>query len=528
MRAFKITAIIVAALLIAGVLVRAFTGLPSLDGRSRTTMLADTADTSLGRATAPRVAAHPGLSGVHELRTGQGAFAARVLLARSARRSLDLQYYVWHKDLAGTLLFQELRAAADRGVRVRLLLDDNVTAGLDPTLAALDRHPNIEVRLYNPFVMRKVRALGYATDFVRLNRRMHNKSFTADNQATIVGGRNIGDAYMGVGDELLFADLDVLAIGPVVADVSRQFDLYWGSLSAYPADRILPAVGPDEINQLRADAARIARAPKARRYVEAVRSSPVFAQLAEQRLPLIWAPTRLIRDHPSKTLGRADPGQLLFTRLKATLGEPRRTLALVSGYFVPTDGGVFAFKAVARAGVRVRILTNALEATDVPIVHAGYADKRKALLESGVELYELRGPADGNGPDRAITGSGGSGSRSGTTIGGSATALHAKTFSVDRSRTFIGSFNFDPRSARLNTELGVIIDSPLLAVRIDDAFDKSIPANAYQVKLGSNGGLYWLERRGNRIIRHETEPGTTFLQRTTIGLLAMLPIDWLL
>lgn len=205
MRALKITAIIVVALLIAGVLVRAFTGLPSLGGRSRTMMLTDTADTPLGRAARPRVAAHPGLSGVHELRTGQGAFAARVLLARAARRSLDLQYYIWHKDLAGTLLFQELRAAADRGVRVRLLLDDNVTTGLDPTLAALDRHPNIEVRLYNPFVMRNVRALGYATDFVRLNRRMHNKSFTADNQATIVGGRNIGDAYMGAGDELLFA-----------------------------------------------------------------------------------------------------------------------------------------------------------------------------------------------------------------------------------------------------------------------------------------------------------------------------------
>lgn len=178
--------------------------------------------------------------------------------------------------------------------------------------------------------------------------------------------------------------------------------------------------------------------------------------------------------------------------------------------------------------MRVRILTNALEATDVPIVYAGYADKRKALLESGVALFEMRGPASGNGPDRAITGSGGSGSGSGTAIGGSATALHAKTFSVDGSRTFIGSFNFDPRSARLNTELGAIIDSPLLARRLDDAFDEVIPANAYQVKLAANGDLYWLERRGDRVIRHDTEPGTTFLQRTAIGLLALLPIDWLL
>ncbi len=184
-----------------------------------------------------------------------------------------------------------------------------------------------------------------------------------------------------------------------------------------------------------------------------MRESPIFAQLESQSLSLIWAATRLIHDHPSKTLGCADPSQLLVTRLKATLGEPNRTLALVSGYFVPTDGGVYAFKELAKAGVRVRILTNALEATDVPIVYAGYADKRKALLESGVALFEMRGPAGGNGPDRTITGSGGSGSGSGTAIGGSATSLHAKTFSVDGSRTFIGSFNFDPRSARLNTEL---------------------------------------------------------------------------
>ena len=531
MQALKIAAIAVVALAIAVGFVRTFASLPSLEGRARSAMLTDTADTTLGRAVAPRVAAHPGRSGVHELRTGHGAFAARVLLARAAERSLDLQYYIWHKDLAGTLLFEELRAAADRGVRVRLLLDDNVTAGLDLTLAALDRHPNIEVRLYNPFVIRKLRIVGYATDFVRLNRRMHNKSFTADNQVTIVGGRNVGDAYFGAGDGLLFADLDVLAVGPVVARVSRQFDLYWSSLSAYPANRILSRMDPREIERIAVTATRIARSSAGRRYVAAVRDSPVFAALAEQRLPLEWAATRLVHDHPAKTLGRADPGQLLVTRLKALLGEPDCALALVSGYFVPTDGGVYALKTMARQGVRVRILTNALEATDVFIVHAGYADKRTALLESGIELFEMRGPAQGDSPDRAITGKGsgsGSGSAAGTAIGGSATALHAKTFSVDRSRTFIGSFNFDPRSAKLNTELGVVIDSPMLAARIDDSFRDIIPANSYKVEIDGNGKLYWLEKRDGKLVRHNTEPGTTFMQRTLIGLLSLLPIDWLL
>lgn len=533
-RILKIVGAVLGVLLIAGILVRASYALPSLDGRRASRGFTDVGDTALGRAVAPGIAANPGQSGLHELPSPHGAFVARVLLARAAMRSLDVQYYIWRKDLSGTLLFEELRAAADRGVRVRLLLDDNVTAGLDPTLSALDAHPNIEVRLYNPFVIRKFRMIGYATDFVRLNRRMHNKSFTADNQATIVGGRNIGDEYLGASEGLLFADLDVLAVGPVVGDVSRQFDRYWASRSAYPVDRILAAARPGKIDEIRSEAARIARNPAAQRYNEAIRTSAGFAALTAGGLKLEWANTRLVSDHPAKTLRRADPEQLLIFRLEEVLGKPARTLSLVSGYFVPTAEGMFSFKKMARNGVRVSILTNALEATDVPIVHAGYADKRKAMLRAGIQLYEMRVPDDKAKFRRRLGGSGGwrwgsrPGSGRGTAFGGSATALHAKTFSVDRSHTFIGSFNFDPRSARLNTELGVVIDSPLFAARIDDAFAQAIPASAYKVEIDDDGQLYWLERRSGRILRHDTEPGTTFLQRLMIGLLARLPIDWLL
>src|SRR5690606_940943 len=225
---------------VALVAVRLLNPLPPLEPRPASYRLTDTGDTPLGRGVSQLRTGHGGLSGVHMLLDGQEAFAARALLARAATRSLDVQYYIWRKDLSGTLLLEELLDAAERGVRVRMLLDDNGIAGMDEALAALDRHPNIEVRLFNPFVVRSPKIVGYLTDFTRLNRRMHNKSFVADGQAAIIGGRNIGDEYFAAADGLVFADLDVLAIGPVVAEVSEDFDRYWTSLSAYPASRILP------------------------------------------------------------------------------------------------------------------------------------------------------------------------------------------------------------------------------------------------------------------------------------------------
>ena len=525
-RILKSALLCVVFLAILVIAVRLVYPLPPLAGRPHSAALTDTGNTPLGRAVAAGTAAHPGLSGIHALPSGEDAFAARVALARSATRSLDLQYYIWKRDLSGTLLFQELRSAADRGVRVRLLLDDNVTAGLDPTLAALDAHPNIQIRLFNPFVIRKVRLLGYLTDFPRLNRRMHNKSFTADNQATIVGGRNIGDEYMGASDGLLFADLDVLAIGPVVSEVSRQFDDYWASRSAYPADRILASANQMNLDRLSAEAARIRERPAGKRYVEAIRNSPLLAQLRERTVPFEWAATRLVADDPAKGLGLAANEDLLFPKLVEIVGKPQRRLSLASSYFVPTETSAGTFSAMARRGVRVSILTNALEATDVPVVHAGYAPWRESMLKAGVRLFELRRTGHGPRPNRrSIIGSG---SGEGTAIAGSATALHAKTFAVDGKHVFVGSFNFDPRSARLNTELGVVMESAALSRLIDVAFVAEIPSRAYEVKLDNDGELYWLEQRGRHVVRHDTEPGTTVFTRILIGGLSLLPIDWLL
>lgn len=491
--------------------------LPPLEGRSSSTVLLDTDATQLGRAIAPQVAAHPGLCGIYPLRDARDAFAARVRLANAAERTLDVQYYIWRGDMTSTLLVEALHAAANRDVRVRLLLDDNNTSGLDETLAALDSHPNIEVRLFNPFVVRNPR-IGYLTDFFRANRRMHNKSFTADNQATIIGGRNVGDEYFGAAAEgLLFVDLDVLAVGPVVTDVSHDFDRYWASASSYPADRLLPRVNAAQLNEVKAAALRVERDPASIAYTNALRDSPFVRQLVEGNLELEWATTRMISDDLAKGLGRATPDNLFPQQLKGVIGEPSAELDMVMAYFVPTTAGVDSLVSMAKRGVKIKIVTNSLEAIDGPYVHAGYTKYRKALLEAGITLYELRrlSPKPKGGKNAGPIGSSGS-------------SLHAKTFAVDGSRIFIGSFNFDPRSAKLNTELGFVIDSPALAQQIAGTFETIIPERAYQVHLSDRGQIYWTEQRGSELVRYDKEPNTSVWLRTMVWLLSLLPIEWLL
>lgn len=490
--------------------------LPSLDSRSVSTVMTDTADTRLGQAIRPKAHAHPGKSGVFTLRDGRDAFAARMLLAEAADRTLDVQYYIWHGDMSGILLFEALHRAADRGVRVRLLLDDNNTKGLDTVLAALDSHPNIEVRLFNPFMQRRWRALGYLTDFSRLNRRMHNKSFTADNQATVIGGRNVGDEYFGAGEGMLFIDLDVLAIGPVVGRVSKDFDRYWASRSAYPVGLILPPADASAITELAQRASAIERNPAALEYIRSVKQSPFLRDLLAGRLPFEWTGIQMVSDDPAKGLGRAGEQTFLTRRFQDLFGEPENELLLVSPYFVPGDAGEDYFTDLARKGRRVSVLTNSLEATDVAAVHAGYARRRTALLDAGVELFELKRasapPTPGN---RGFTGSSGS-------------SLHSKVFAVDRARVFIGSFNFDPRSTRLNTEMGFIIDSPAMAQTLADVFADRLPDLAYEVRRDGEGGLCWIERRGDHEVIHKKEPGSGFGKRLLVRVLSWMPIEWLL
>ena len=463
--------------------------LPSLDDRTVSVRLQDTDESRLGRSIAPLAQANPGLSGVYPLLSGRDAFAARVRLADVAERSLDVQYYIWHNDLSGTLLFDALRRAADRGVRVRLLLDDNNTNGLDAMLATLEAQPNVEVRLFNPFVLRGWRLLGYLFDFARLNRRMHNKSFTADNQATVIGGRNVGDEYFGGGQDVLFVDLDVLAVGPIVDEVSRDFDRYWASGSSYPLGDLLPAASPASIAKLAAAAATVQHEPAALAYTQAIVESPFMRSLLARSLTFEWTQVSLVSDDPAKGLGLASSDDLLWSRLKRVMKKPTRDMELVSPYFVPGPEGVEFFASMAQGGVQVAVLTNSLEATDVTVAHAGYAKRRKPLLAAGVKLFEMKRTASISsvGRERKSLGSGGS----------SASSLRAKTFSLDGSRIFIGSFNFDPRSARLNTEMGFVIDSPALAQSIAGTFAQNMSASAYQVRLAPDGTLRWIEHVGS-------------------------------
>ena len=480
---------------------------------------AQAAQTSLGRAIAPQLLQHPGQSGFHPLQDPIEAFAARMLLARTAERSLDVQYYIWREDQTGTLLLQALVAAADRGVHVRLLLDDGGTSGLDGTLAELALHPRIEVRLFNPFVVRKPKLLGYLTDFGRANRRMHNKSFTADNQASIVGGRNVGDEYFGATDGVLFSDLDVLVVGAVVPEVSHDFDRYWASPSAYPVQAIEPTVGAIERQALGTEATRITQSDAAQTYIQAVRHTPFIQQLLQQQLPMEWARTTLVSDDPLKGLGQAKRTGLLVKQVHDVIGTAQHSVALVSPYFVPTAAGVQALANLRQNGIRVRVMTNAYEATDVPLVHAGYAKHRKALLQQGVELYEMQRMAP-------------SGSHAHLNpLGSSGSSLHAKIFAVDGARAFVGSFNFDPRSALLNTEMGVVIDSALLARQIEQAFDTKIPGQSYRVQLSGNGELQWQssqEGSDTPPSPDPVEPGSNWLSRWGIRALGLLPIEWLL
>ena len=469
----------------------------------------DAGGTLLGRILAAEQAAHPGLTVLYPLADGRDAFVARAVLADAAERSIDAQYYIWHADTSGLLLLQRLRCAAERGVRVRLLLDDNNTSGLDPLLLGLDEHPNIEVRVFNPLRHRRARLLDYLFDFARAHRRMHNKAFTVDQQITVLGGRNIGDEYFGAGEGVMFADLDVAAVGAVLEAVNADFERYWNSPLAYPlSDLLAPHHARLELRPAPASDAAT------QRYLEALARSDLLQRLQAGHLPLEWASARLLSDPPDKILDRAPPDKTLLAPLYQAMSETRQTLTLVSPYFVPRRQGAAALAALARRGVSVSVLTNALAATDVSAVHAGYARYRKGLLRAGVRLYELKPGSTVGGGHLGLPGHSG-------------TSLHAKTFALDDAQLFVGSFNLDPRSAQLNTEMGLLIDSPTLAHSLSQALAATGPENAYALSL-DGGRLRWTTLENGQRTVFAREPHASLRRRIAVRILSWLPIEWLL
>ena len=476
--------------------------LPPTVERVPTFALEDTSATRLGRAIEPIVEAHPGVSGFHVLKEGIDAYAARLLLVRNADKSLDVQYYIWQDDLTGKTLLTQVLQAADRGVRVRLLLDDLDTTDEDDLLHVLDAHPNIEVRLFNPFANRGNRLADFVTDSSRVNRRMHNKSMTADNQATIFGGRNIGNEYFDAPEAVGFSDMDVLAVGPVVAEVSHEFDLYWNSDWVYPLSVFNTGAPPADgaIEEIQREADAFVEAARSTAYGIALRNLDIAKLGSVAELDYSWGKWVLGYDQPSKVDAKVVKGDThLAPSLKQAIDNTRKDLVVVSPYFVPGKELTQYLCDLVKRDIRVRILTNSLAANDVPVVHAGYMRYREDLIKCGIELYEFK-PIKGVSIDEETNQVKWSGS--------SRASLHGKYLGVDKRYLFVGSFNLDMRSKELNTEMGVYFESPQYAGQLAAAFDQKAMDVAYRVTLADNGRLQWTTIDNGTIVTLDTEPET--------------------
>lgn len=482
------------------------------------------APTRLKSLAYPASAASPDTSGFVLLDSGLDALASRLQLAAQAEKTLDLQYYIFHGDKTGALMANALVSAAERGVRVRVLLDDIYTHANESNLLALDSLPNIEIRVFNAFRHRGgnplVRATQFLTDGSRLNRRMHNKLFIADNQLGIAGGRNIGDEYFQAHAEFGFVDLDVLASGPVVGEMSKAFDDYWNSDGVVPV-RAIPGYkeARAQSQALRGELAAARAIAEQTPFWNDLSASPLYSQFNHGKLPWLSGIAHVVSDPPQKIDGDSHISNLLLGQLIGLRLDPVREMLIVSPYFVPGRMGMDWFAYLRTRNVKIRVLTNSLAANDVPIVHAGYSRYRVPMLEMGVDLHELKPIPNAPPKKRRLA-----------TSGSSRSSLHAKTFVFDRKRVFVGSFNFDPRSALLNTELGIVIDSPVIAQKVADMAELAMtPAYSHRLSLARPDGekrkILWTSDGGQGLVTTDGEPNATRWQRLLIDLLMLLPIE---
>ncbi len=466
-------------------------------------------------------------SGFRLMTLSTNALLSRVSLADQAVFSIDLQYYIFKNDATGRLIALHLLQAADRGVHVRILLDDLNLVDEVRMFNALDSHKNIEVRLFNPYHSPRPSMLSrtaqFLLEFRRLNRRMHNKSFIVDNNIAVIGGRNIGDEYFAADAGNNFRDLDVLAIGPVVPAATRSFEAYWGSDVSHPVTEYAAKTDPAaDLVGLRTDLAKNARTFDESAYKQAAADDLPSGASADRPGNWYWGPATLVADQPEKIQAGPERTDLrIGPELKTLIKNAQSEVLLMSPYFVPSKQDEANFIALAQAGIAFKVLTNSLASTDELAVHEGYSDHRRALLKGGVQLFELK-PAPGV-------------KMTATDIGtSSGVSLHAKSFVVDRRYVFIGSLNMDQRSKLLNTEMGVVVDSPQLAKAVAEFFDTAtLPANAYHVVLGALDGshpsdLHWRASKDGKDVDYDSEPDAPLHKRIDVMLLKLLPIDALL
>lgn len=468
--------------------------------------------TPLDRLIAPLVGQHPQQSGLQLLEDNLDAFAARAVATRRSGRSLDLQYYMWKHDLTGLLLTHEVLKAADRGVRVRLLLDDLNAYGFDRTHVALDTHPNIAVRLFNPsrnrddIVRRGIEMLLRA---FRATRRMHNKTWIADGRLAIIGGRNNGDAYFDADASSNFRDLDLLLLGDAVVQTEAIFDQFWNCDAAVPIAALKKPRRKD-LAVLRKKLARILTDKRARPYLARAAEVESGGAMPGEGGAVHWTrDANVVSDPPEKASGGGHEKWLMNT-IRPVLLSAQSDLEIISPYFIPGEEGTEELAKLVHKGVRVSVLTNSLAATDVAAVHGAYANYRKALVEKGIRLFELK---PYNHRSRI------------SLFGSRAASLHTKAFTVDDRAGFVGSMNFDPRSISLNSEMGIFFGDPALVSQVRALFaDETSPQKSYRIRL-DNGKIVWQDGVDGKLRTLRREPETSFRRKLAAVMTGWLPVE---
>ena len=467
-------------------------------------------------ALAPLPRLPPGRSGVVLVPDSLTAFSVRSHAARSATRTLDLQYYMWHEDVTGQILADEVLDAADRGVRVRVLLDDLYVRRTEQAIAAMSCHPGVEVRLYNPFQLRHLGRLGDLIEFLfaryRINHRMHNKAWIADRRLAVCGGRNIGDEYFDASRQFNFRDLDLLVTGDAARQAHEVFNRYWTSRRVRPVREVATLKPSDsDLHALRFKLDGTLRSGEATQYMDRVTE---VAETLERAVELPAASVRVLSDPPGKGGRGRNGAPAMLTAVRGELGRAKRRVLLISPYFVPGQRGARQLTTLARAGVEVSVLTNSLAATDVLAVHGGYAHYRRRLLRAGVRIHELKRAVsqDGGQPKQTLFGSG-------------RASLHTKAFVIDDELIFVGSFNLDPRSAYLNTEMGTFVHDRGLAAELRGEFERLTDGErSWEVKLAGLR-LAWTDRAFGRTRTLSHEPDSSPARRILARILGWLPLE---
>lgn len=450
------------------------------------------------------------------------SIASRLYLISQAQHNLDLQYYIWEDDSIGHLMLAELLKAADRGVKVRLLIDDQNGTKLDAALKQLANHPNFEIKLFNPYKFRKLRVIDYVFRLKSVNHRMHNKLIVADGAIAVTGGRNISREYFEASENFQFTDMDILFYGTAVQHANTVFDDFWNDDLSYSATQLLGEGSAEQLSKLRQHYELTAlQQDQLRKRIEL--AAKEISQHLKDR-PINWAKAHFVADSPNKIRGTASKEQLIYRQMSNIMGQPKDHLELVSAYFVPTRKGTDYLASLVTKDIQVRVLTNSFLANDVPLVHAFYSKYRPDLLKIGVKLYEFKPYIERSKRTwyEVVTGN---------VIpakGKNTSSLHAKFFDVDQM-VFIGSFNFDPRSANLNTEVGLVVESDALQKQITTSLDHYLPRIAYELKLNSKGEVIWLDhQKDGSSIEYSHDPETTKFQRFTMKAVSYLPIEWMM